>query len=112
MELHIKDRIYFPSILPRENNFMDFNLKKSLMERIVLTKKDEEEFNIKNDTESGRITWDAEKDKENPLVINFTEQELDYMKRGCEALASSAYPDDFWLFVEKIYAEAVKTKEK
>lgn len=112
MELHIKDRIYFPQILPKENNFMDFNLKKSLLERITLTEKDREKFNIKEDQENGRITWDAKKDQENPFVIEFTEQEQAYLKKGCESLASSAFPDDFWMFVDRLYSEAINNKKQ
>lgn len=112
MKLHIKDRIYFPQILPKENNFMDFNLKKTLLEKVGLKEKDREEFGIQEDRENGRITWDAEKDQKNPLEIAFTEQEIAYLKKGCEALSSSAYPDDFWVFVEKIYNEAIGEKKQ
>ncbi len=111
MKLHIKDRIYFPQILPKENSFMDFNLKKALLQKVGLTDKDRDEFGIKEDRENGRITWDAEKDQKNPLDIKFTEQEIAYLKKGCEALSSSPYPDDFWVFVEKIYNEAIEEKK-
>ena len=110
MELHIKDRIYFHQILPKENTFMDFAIKKSLLERIALSDEDREAFNVQQDEANGRITWDAEKDQETPLIINFTESELAYIKKGCEALASSAYPDDFWMFVDKLYAEINKAQ--
>ena len=111
MKLHIKDRIYFQQILPKENSFMDFNLKKSLLQKIGITDKEREEFNIKEDRENGRITWDAEKDQKKPLEIKFTEQEIEYLKKGCEALSSSPFPDDFWVFVEKIYNEAIEAKQ-
>lgn len=43
---------------------------------------------------------------EQPLVVEFSKQEIDYLKKSCEALAESAYPDDLWATVEKIYNAA------
>lgn len=42
MELHIIDRISIPSILPSENSFMDYNLKRSIIKKVGITKGDVE----------------------------------------------------------------------
>lgn len=52
------------------------------------------------------MVWDVEKDREQPLIVDFTKDELSYLKTACEKLAEAPYPDDFWLTVEKIYNAA------
>lgn len=42
MELHIKDRIYIPQLLPQSNNFMGFNLKREITKKVALTAEDQE----------------------------------------------------------------------
>lgn len=106
MELHIKDRLYLPQILPAQNTFMEFNLKKSILEKIVISEREREAFKIMEDKEAGKITWDSEKDANEPLSVEFSKEEVAYLKKGCEALASAPYPDDFWVTVEKVYNAA------
>ena len=106
MELHIKDRIYIPQMLPQQNNFMGFNLKREIIKKVGLTEADKETYNIEEDTKNSRITWDIQKDREMPLVVEFSKDELNYLKTACETLAEANYPDDFWVTVEKIYNEA------
>lgn len=103
MQLNIKDRIYIPQLLLQQNNFLDFTLKKGIIDKVKITEEDRATYSIKEDTQAGKVTWDHEKDIQAPLLVDFTEQELDYLKRSCEALADSVYPDDLWLTVEKIY---------
>lgn len=107
MELHIKDRIYIPQLLPQHTkSFIDFNVKREIIKKVAITEKDKEAYKIEEDVENRKITWDAEKDQNEPLVIEFTNDELAMLKRSCEQLAETAYPDDFWLTVEKIYNAA------
>ena len=94
MELHIKDRIYIPQMLPQQNNFMGFNLKREIIKTVGLTEAVKETYNNEEDTKNSRITWDITKD------------ELNYLKNACETPAEANYPDDFWMTVEKIYNEA------
>lgn len=103
MELHIKDRIYIPQILPQQNSFMEYNLKREIIKKIVLTEKDKEEYAIVEDSQAAKITWDYAKDMNNPLIVDFSKQELEYLKKACESLIETAYPDDFWITIEKIY---------
>ena len=106
MELHIKDRIYIPQLLPAQNSFMEYNLKREIIKKVALTEKDKEEYAIVEDAQAGKVTWDSKKDMEQPLVVDFSKQEIDYLKKSCEALAEAAYPDDLWATVEKIYNAA------
>jgi hypothetical protein len=103
MELYIKDRIYIPQLLPQQNTFMEYNLKRDIINKVAITDKDKEEYSIKEDAEGGKITWDSKKDIQVPAVIEFTKQEIDFLKKSCEALGETAYPDDLWVTVEKIY---------
>ena len=103
MQLHIKDRIYFPNILPKTGTFLEFNLKKSIVKKVVITDEDKEHFNIKTDQERGAITWDSEKDMAEPLEVSFTTEELEFLKKSCESLTEKENTDDFWMVVEKIY---------
>jgi hypothetical protein len=104
MELNVIDRIYIPTILPTENTFMDFNMKREIIKKVALTAEDAKTYNIQEDVENKRTTWDINKDRENPLVVDFSKQELEYLKAACEKLADKPAPDNLWATVEKIYA--------
>jgi len=106
MELHIKDRLLIPSMLPEKNGFLDFNLKKSIIKKIAITEKDKEEYSINEKSENGRIEWNAQKDIEVPLVVDFSKEELAYLKKSCESLSEKEMPDEIWVIAEKIYDAA------
>lgn len=106
MELNIKDRIYIPQLLPANNSFIEYNLKREIIKKVAITEKDKEEYSIVENPEAGKITWDSKKDFEQPLVVEFTKQEIDFLKKSCEALTDSVYPDELWIVVEKIYNAA------
>lgn len=106
MELNIKDRIYIPQMLPQQGKFMEFNLKRGIINKVIFTEEDKEKYSIVEHQQEGRIEWDRKKDVELPLTVDFTKEELDYMKVSCESIVDSAYPDDFWVTVEKIYDAA------
>lgn len=106
MDLHIKDRIYIPQLLPAQDSFMEYNLKREIIKKVALTEKDKDEYAIVEDQHAGKVTWDNKKDMEQALVVEFSKQEIDYLKKSCEALAESAYPDDLRATVEKIYNAA------
>ncbi len=104
MQLNIKDRIYVPQLLLPQNNFLDFTIKKGIIEKVKLVESDKEKYSIKEE-EGGRVTWNVDAYIKFPLEVTFTDQELEYLKRSCESLAESVYPDDLWITVEKIYNE-------
>lgn len=109
MELHIKDRIYFPQLLPQQGNFMEFNTKRAILKKVAISDNDRAEYNIQEDKENGRITWDSNKDFSQPLVVEFTADETALLRKGCEQFTEkdTPAPDDFWALVEKIYDATV-----
>lgn len=103
MELHVKDRLYFPQLLPQQNSFMEYALKRGIMKKVGLTAADQEKYEIKENEDGKGIVWNIEKDIAQPLTVEFTPDELEYIKKGCEAIAEQPCPDDFWALVERIY---------
>ena len=82
---------------------MEFNLKKSIINKVAITDEDRERFHIATDQQKGVITWDSEKDMAEPLEVSFTTEELEFLKKSCENLTEKENTDDFWTVVEKIY---------
>lgn len=101
MELTIKDRLYLPTFLPQKGNFKQFNLKKEVLHRISISEDERKEINLHENEESKRIEWDVE--KETPLHVEFTEEELKYLQEVCEKISDEELPDDMWSTVERIY---------
>lgn len=101
MELTIKDRLYLPTFLPQKGNFKQFNLKKEVLHRISISEDERKEINLHENEENKRIEWDVE--KETPLHVEFTEEELKYLQEACEKISDEELPDDMWSTVERIY---------
>lgn len=101
MELNIKDRLYIPAFCPKEGNFKQFNLKKEILRKIEISQAEREELSLKENAETKRIEWDIE--KETPLLVEFSADELAYLKAACERISEENLPDDMWASVEKIY---------
>ena len=78
-------------------------MKREIIKKVVLTEADRYTYEIKDDKENNRVTWNLQKDQETPLIVDFSQQELEFLKESCEKLAEAPYPDDFWVTVEKIY---------
>lgn len=106
MELNIKDRLFFGNILPDFKSFLEFNLKRSILGKVAITDADREKYEIVHDQESNSVRWNPKTDSEQPLGVRFTDEELAFIKRGCETLDGQAYPDDFWRTVEKVWNAA------
>lgn len=101
MELSIKDRLYLPTFLPQRGNFKQFNHKKEILRKIVISDEERKEINLHENEENKRIEWDVE--KEMPLHIEFSEDEMKYLQEACEKISDEELPDDMWSVVEKIY---------
>lgn len=107
MELSIKDRFILLSILPEKNNFLDFNLKSGIAKKISIGEKEQQELEIRELKDEGRITWDVEKDLAAPLSVEFTTEEREYLKRTFEKASKEEFTDDFWQVTRKIYDESL-----
>lgn len=101
MELVIKDRLYIPALLPKEGNFRQFNIKKDLLRKIEITEDERKSIALKENQDTKRIEWDI--DKEIPLIIEFTSEEMGYLKQSFEKISDEQLPDDMWAVVEKVY---------
>lgn len=106
MELHIKERLLLPTTFPKTGSFMDYNLKKSILNKISVTEQDKTDYQIVADEKQQKIEWDLQKDMELPLSVEFTKEELAYMTRAFEAISEHPLDDDVWKVVERIYNEA------
>lgn len=106
MELHIKERLLIPSILPEKGNFMEFNLKKSIIQKVAITEKDKTDYEIVEKKDERRIEWNVQKDLETPLAVDFSQDELNYMRKACETISEQQLPDEVWGVVEHIYNES------
>ena len=91
MELHVKDRLYFPQLLPQQNTFMEYAMKRGILKKVGLTAADQEKYEIKENEDGKGIVWNIEKDIAQPLTVEF------------EAIAEQPCSDDFWALVERIY---------
>lgn len=107
MELTIKDRLYLPSFLPARGNFKEFNLKKEILRKIAISDDERQEINLRENAEDKRIEWDVE--KERPLLVEFSREEMDYLKKACERISDEELPDDMWATVETVYNEIAKS---
>ena len=107
MELSIKDRLYLPTFLPAKGNFQDFNLKKEILRKIAISEEERKEINFRENQEDNRLEWDVE--KETPLIVDFSKDEMEYLRRACEKISDEELPDDMWATVEKIYDETVNS---
>ena len=107
MELTIKDRLYLPSFLPARGNFKEFNLKKEILRKIAISDDERKEINFRENQEDKRIEWDVE--KERPLLVEFSKEEMDYLKKACERISDEELPDDMWATVETVYNEIAKS---
>ena len=101
MELSIKDRLYIPAFLPKEGNFKQFNLKKEILKKIEIGDTERGEVNLRENEETKRIEWDIE--KETPLHVDFSADEMEYLKMVCEKVSDEQLPDDMWISISKIY---------
>lgn len=101
MELLIKDRLYIPAFLPKEGTFKQFNLKKEILQKIEITENERKEVGLTENQETKRIEWDVTKDT--PLAVEFSADEMNYLKESCEEISDQQLPDDMWSVVEKIY---------
>jgi hypothetical protein len=101
MELKIIDRLCIPALLPKEGNFKQYNLKKSILAKIEISETERTEVNLRQDPATNRIEWDAE--KEMPVTVLFTHEEMDFLKESCEKLSDEPHPDYMWGVIEKVW---------
>lgn len=101
MEMTVKDRLYLPALLPDKGTYKEFNIKKGILQKIALSDAEREQIGLLRVEETGRIEWDTQ--KETPLAVEFSHEELELLKNSCERLSDQTLPDDMWGTVERIF---------
>ena len=91
MELSVKDRLYLPSFLPARGNFKDFNLKKEILRKIAIPDEERKAIGLHENAE------------EKPLAVEFSGDEMEYLRKACERISDEELPDDMWATVSRIY---------
>ncbi len=109
MELQIIDRLAIPALLPKEGNFKQYNLKKSILSKIEIGEEERREVNLRQNPETNRIEWDTEEDT--PLTVTFTDEEMQFLKESCEKLSDEPLQDYMWATIEKVY-DAVQSERE
>lgn len=90
MELSVKDRLYLPTFLPARGNFKEFNLKKEILRKIAIGDEERKTINLRENAEDKRIEWDVE--KEHPLEVEFSADEMAYLQAACEKISDEELP--------------------
>ena len=103
MELSVKDRLYLPTFLPARGNFKEFNLKKEILRKIAIGDEERKAISLRENAEDKRIEWDVE--KEHPLKVEFSADEMAYLQAACEKISDEELPDVMWGTVEAVYNE-------
>ena len=93
--------------MPAKGNFKAFNLKKEILRKIAISEEARKENNFRENQEDNRLEWDVE--KATPLIVDFSKDEMEYLRRTCEKISDEELPDDMWATVEKIYDETVNS---
>ena len=61
-KLLIKERLYLMNVLPQQNSLIEYQLKKSIIQKVEITDEDKALVDFKQENESN-VTWDAKKRK-------------------------------------------------
>lgn len=108
-KLLIKERLYLMNVLPQQNSLVEYQLKKSIIQKVEITDEDKALVDFKQESESN-VTWDAKKDADNPKEFEFTDQECQYVRKAIEALSDGEHPDEYWIMVMMLYDKLDITK--
>ena len=110
-KLLIKERLYLMNVLPQQNSLIEYQLKKSIIQKVEIT----DDQTLYAHWIAGAVTvtfdaWDAKKDMDNPKEFEFTDQECQYVRKAIEALSDGEHPDEYWIVVMLLYDKLDVTK--
>ena len=72
-------------------------------EAIAISEEERKEINFRENQEDYRLEWDV--DKETSLIVDFSKDEMEYLRKACEKISDEELPDDMWATVEAVYNE-------
>jgi len=81
MKFSVKDRLLISNLFPQKASLTDQILVKDITAKIAITQKEMTAYGLKSSPD-GQIRWDA--DKEKAKNVDFTEAELELLKRQVE----------------------------
>ena len=109
MKLFVKDRFYLLNLLPHKPvDYKTYNLKKELVKQVQLSEEDNDKYQIKQDEETGSISWNPQIDQENPIELEITKDLAKYLNEACEGASEKEFTDDVWEFVERVFNECAQ----
>ena len=76
MKLSFLDRMMLGSLLPATGSFVTIRILRELKEALAPTEEEIKELNIGNNTETGQVTWNSEKDQGKEITIGEAATEL------------------------------------
>ncbi|MGL5690361.1 MAG: hypothetical protein ACRDD8_06000 [Bacteroidales bacterium] len=110
MILTIAQRLDLGGIMPKENNFFDYMIKKHIQDIITIKPDELELYQIKTRAEGG-LTYSTEAEKQHPFDADFKEEHIKYLfrlyKQICED-EQAMFSDSVFDVLIKIKAEADK----
>ena len=69
--------------------------------KIAIPDEERKAIGLHENAEDKRIEWDVEKEK--PLAVEFSGDEMEYLRKACERISDEELPDDMWATVSRIY---------
>lgn len=100
MELSVKDRFTCRPFC-RHGATSRTSTSKEILRKIAIPDEERKAIGLHENAEDKRIEWDVEKEK--PLAVEFSGDEMEYLRKACERISDEELPDDMWATVSRIY---------
>lgn len=100
--LHLKDRLVLPSLFPAKVTMSGYSLRKSILNKITITEDEIKRYGIKQDADN-HVIWDIEADMKEPLAVEFSDDEITFIKKIAEQRSEEELPTELWDAVDKIW---------
>ena len=101
MELSVKDRFTCRPFCRHGATSRTSTSKKEILRKIAIPDEERKAIGLHENAEDKRIEWDVEKEK--PLAVEFSGDEMEYLRKACERISDEELPDDMWATVSRIY---------
>ena len=79
-----------------------YSLRKSILNKITITEDEIKRYGIKQDADN-HVIWDIEADMKEPLAVEFSDDEITFIKKIAEQRSEEELPTELWDAVDKIW---------
>jgi hypothetical protein len=91
LEFSVRDRLKFGSVFPEQGNLLEMKLVKSIERKIELTAEELTKIGYQDIIDpqgrpTGRVKWDARKEK--PIKVSLSGIEIDFLKKVINKLSA------------------------